>query len=207
MCDVRAAGSGRRGSRDGEQGADGAGGSGPSSSGRRDSGGSDEWSDSESLEDSDDSDEDDDDDDDDDVDDDDDADDDDDDDRASDSEEGGGAGGTWHHAWPQSHDHEPSHLYVQCRDGARRVFTDQADVACTKLCEAKHEVFGESPEGGEVHPTIRTACEADSHMDDSFNQLTLFPVWPQGGGDRHTTTIEALAGSPLEMSSMYSMDA
>ena len=30
---------------------------------------------------------------------------------------------------------------------------------------------------GELHPTIRTACEADLHMDDSFNEFIDSPVW------------------------------
>ena len=33
------------------------------------------------------------------------------------------------------------------RDRARQVFTDQAGIACTTLCEAKREAFGESHDG------------------------------------------------------------
>ena len=29
---------------------------------------------------------------------------------------------------------------------------------------------------------LRIACEADLQMDDSFNELTYFPVWPGGRG-------------------------
>ena len=39
---------------------------------------------------------------------------------------------------------------LQCRDGARRVFTDQANFACTKRCE----VFWASHIEGELHPTV-----------------------------------------------------
>ena len=35
---------------------------------------------------------------------------------------------------------------LHCRDGARRVFTTQADIACTKR-EVKRELLGESREG------------------------------------------------------------
>ena len=49
--------------------------------------------------------------------------------------ESGGEGGIGVYsvcAWPSSYDHRPSHPYYLCRDGARRIFTNQADIACTK---------------------------------------------------------------------------
>ena len=55
--------------------------------------------------------------------------------------------------------------------GSRQVFTDQAGIPRTKR-DAKREAYVE----GEPHRSLsyillRAACEADSHMDDSFNEL------------------------------------
>ena len=42
---------------------------------------------------------------------------------------------------------------LHCRDGARRVFTDRGgDIACARR-EAKRELFGESYEWRQLHPT------------------------------------------------------
>ena len=60
---------------------------------------------------------------------------------------------------------------LQCRDGACRGFTDEADIASTKA--KRREVSGESREEG-------ATFEADLcylHMDESLNEMILFPVW------------------------------
>ena len=50
------------------------------------------------------------------------------------AQQGGSDGGVLHimHCRSRMRDRRPSHPDVQCRDGARRVFTDRADSACTK---------------------------------------------------------------------------
>ena len=56
-------------------------------------------------------------------------------------------GSTRYHAWPQSYD-QKALASLQRRDGARRVFTGQADIACTYNSAKRREVSGESHEGG-----------------------------------------------------------
>ena len=55
------------------------------------------------------------------------------------------------HAWPQSYGHRPSHPYMQCRDGARRVITDRADIACAKAQSTVACLASRMK--GELHPT------------------------------------------------------
>lgn len=62
--------------------------------------------------------------------------------------EGQGGGGGWYSCRAQSHDYRPSHAYVQCRDGARPGFTDQADTACTRVCVERR---GGGGAGGRIH--------------------------------------------------------
>ena len=57
---------------------------------------------------------------------------------------------------------------AQCRDGVRRVSTDQADIACTKR-EAPWGVRRVALRVSCILLILRTACEADLRMDDSFN--------------------------------------
>ena len=69
----------------------------------------------------------------------------------------------------------PLHPYEQRRDGARRVFTDQAGIACTK----RKSPWGVRRVASRVSCILlRTACEADLHLDNSFNELIYFPAWP-----------------------------
>ena len=44
----------------------------------------------------------------------------------------------------------PTRQTSQCRDGARRVFADQADIACTERKAKRREVLGESHDGWDV---------------------------------------------------------
>ena len=68
---------------------------------------------------------------------------------------------------------DPYMLY--CRDGARRGFTDQEDMACTK-CKAPQGVRRVACRVSCI--LIITTYEADSHnMDERVNELRYFPVW------------------------------
>ena len=65
---------------------------------------------------------------------------------------------------------------LQFRDGARRGSTDQADIC---LHQARSAVTCSANRvKGELYILPRTACETDLHMDDTFNELIYFPVWP-----------------------------
>ena len=67
--------------------------------------------------------------------------------------EGGGVHSMTCHAWLHSRmtidtADRPSHPYNECRDGARRVFTDQGDTSLlAPSAKRRDEVFGESHEG------------------------------------------------------------
>ena len=45
---------------------------------------------------------------------------------------GGGGGRTRYHAWASPYDHIVTRIPLQSRDGARRVSTEQADIASTE---------------------------------------------------------------------------
>ena len=70
-------------------------------------------------------------------------------------------------------------------DGARRVFTNRADIACTKRDATRREVFGESHEGWAASFSTNRSYSGLRHhvlsfllMDDSPNELLFFLVWP-----------------------------
>ena len=51
--------------------------------------------------------------------------------------------------------------FLQCRDGARRFFTDLAEFACLHQARFAVRCHASRMKGG-LHPTtVRTACEAD----------------------------------------------
>ena len=67
------------------------------------------------------------------------------------------------HAWPESGFKSWIVASLPCRDGARRVFTDQAEIACTQKGRSKgREVFAESHEG------LAASCE------EPISRWTLF---------------------------------
>ena len=73
-----------------------------------------------------------------------------------------GGGGRRCHAWPQWYDHRPSHPSILPGRSTSTVFTDQADIACTKRTKYR-EMLSKSHEG-ELHPTdtdLRIVCEAE----------------------------------------------
>ena len=74
-----------------------------------------------------------------------------------------------------SYDHRPSHPY---NTGTEHVGFSPTRQSLLAPSARQREVFGESHKGCCI--LLRTACEADLHMDDSFNEL----IGRWGGGSR-----------------------